>query len=156
MTNRATGLNKLSGLNISDVRILSGDTLLQDGSNLVANVSIPNPSVMTLDLGNVTLNLFVDGKEIGYVLVPDLYLKPGNNTFPLQSHVNQLTILSLITSQYKNAVLPLQIIGNSSIRNGEHLTYYEDAIKSNTINLDLNVGPALAAIGINTTSFGSS
>lgn len=149
------GLNKLKGLNITDVRILSGDAILPDRSNLVANVHIPNPSVMTLDLGNVTLNLFVDGKEIGYALIPDLLLKPGENKFPLQSRVDQLTILGLIQSQYKNAVLPLQIIGNSSVRNGEHLTYFEDAIKSNTIDLDLNVGPALAAIGINTTSFGS-
>jgi hypothetical protein len=110
---------------------------------------------MTLDLGNVTMNLAVDGKAIGYSLIPNLLLKPGNNQFPLQSRVDQLTILGLIQSKYKDAVLPLQIVGNSSVKDGEHLTYYEDAIKSNTINLNLNVGPALAGIGINITSFGS-
>ena len=58
--NMFTGLNKLSGLNIIDVRLLSGkDEILSDGSNLIANVTIPNPSVMTLDLGNVTMNLAV-------------------------------------------------------------------------------------------------
>jgi hypothetical protein len=152
-----TGLNKLAGLNIADVRILSGqDEILPDGSNLIANVSIPNPSVMTLDLGNVTMNLAVNGTAIGYALIPNLFLTPGENKFPLQSHVEQLTILGLIQSEYNNAVLPLQIVGNSSVRNGQHLTYYEDAIKSNMINLDLDVGPALAAIGINITSFGGS
>jgi hypothetical protein len=151
------GLNKLAGLNIADVRILSGqDEILPDGSNLIANVSIPNPSVMTLDLGNVTMNLAVNGTAIGYALIPNLFLTPGENKFPLQSHVEQLTILGLIQSEYNNAVLPLQIVGNSSVRNGQHLTYYEDAIKSNMINLDLDVGPALAAIGINITSFGGS
>lgn len=150
-----SGLNRLAGLNITDVSILSGDKLLADKSNLIAQVSIPNPSVMTLDLGNVTMNLGVDGKPIGYCLIPNVLLKPGPNTFPLQSHVDQLSILGLIQSKYKNAVLPLQISGNSSVRNGEHLVYYEDAIKSNVINLDLNVGPALAAVGINVTSLGS-
>jgi len=151
------GLNKLSGLNISDVRILSGtDEILSDGSNLIANVSIPNPSVMTLDLGNITMNLAVDGTAIGYALIPDLYLKPGDNVFPLQSHVDQLAILGLIQNKYNDAVLPLEIVGNSSIKDGQHLTYYEDAIKSNTINLNLDVGPALADIGINITSFGGS
>lgn len=151
------GLNKLSGLNISDVRILSGtDEILSDGSNLLANVSIPNPSVMTLDLGNITMNLAVDGTAIGYALIPDLYLKPGDNVFPLQSHVDQLAILGLIQNKYNDAVLPLEIVGNSSIKDGQHLTYYEDAIKSNTINLNLDVGPALADIGINITSFGGS
>ncbi|EDU50567.1 conserved hypothetical protein [Pyrenophora tritici-repentis Pt-1C-BFP] len=150
------GLNRLAGLNITDVRILSGaNEILPDGSNLVGNVSIPNPSVMTLDLGNVTMNLGVDGKSIGYTLIQNLLLKPGDNKFPIQSHVDQLTILGLITSKYKNAILPLEIVGNSSVKNGQHLTYYEDAIKSNTVKLNLDVGPALAGIGINTTSFGS-
>ncbi|RAR15611.1 pre-mrna processing factor 4 -like protein [Stemphylium lycopersici] len=149
------GLNKLSGLNITDVKILSGDSILDDNSNLIANVSIPNPSVMTLDLGNVTMNLAVDGTEIGYSLIPNLLLKPGDNQFPLQSRVDQLAILGLIQSKYSDGVLPLEIVGNSSIKDGEHLTYYEDAIKSNTINLNLDVGPALAGIGINITSFGS-
>jgi len=111
---------------------------------------------MTLDLGNITMNLAVDGTAIGYALIPDLYLKPGDNVFPLQSHVDQLAILGLIQNKYNDAVLPLEIVGNSSIKDGQHLTYYEDAIKSNTINLNLDVGPALADIGINITSFGGS
>ncbi|KAI2478064.1 DUF3712 domain containing protein [Pyrenophora tritici-repentis] len=115
------GLNRLAGLNITDVRILSGaNEILPDGSNLVE----PPPQA-------------------------------GDNKFPIQSHVDQLTILGLITSKYKNAILPLEIVGNSSVKNGQHLTYYEDAIKSNTVKLNLDVGPALAGIGINTTSFGS-
>ncbi|OAL56052.1 hypothetical protein IQ07DRAFT_187268 [Pyrenochaeta sp. DS3sAY3a] len=151
------GLNKLAGLNISDVRILSGEReILADGSNLVANVSIPNPSVMTLDLGNVTMDLSVDGKAIGTTLVPNLLLKPGDNVFPMQSRVDQLALLGLIQTKYRNAILPIDIVGNSSIRNGQHLTYYEDAIKSNLIKLNLDVGPALAGIGINVTSFGGS
>jgi len=149
------GLNKLAGLNISDVRILSGDEILPDGSNLIGNVSVPNPSVMTLDLGNVTMNLGVDGKSIGYTLIKDMLLKPGENKFPIQSRVDQLTVLGLVTSTYKNGVLPLEIVGNSSIKDGQHLTYYEDAIKSNTVKLNLDVGPALAGIGINVTSLGS-
>lgn len=147
------GLNKLSGLEIFDLKILSGQSeILSDGSNLIANVSIPNPSVMTLDLGNVTMNLSVKGKAIGYALIPNLSLKPGDNKLPMQSRVDQLTILGLVQSTYKDAVLPLEIVGNSSVRNGQHLTYYEDAIKSNTINLDLNIAPALAGLGLNVTS----
>jgi hypothetical protein len=149
------GLNHLDGLNITDVRILSGEReVLSDGSNLIANVTIPNPSVMTLDLGNVTMNLAVDSKSIGYALIPDVLLKPGDNKFPLQSVVDKATILSLIINKYKDAVLPLEIVGNSSVKDGEHLIYYEEAIKSNTIHLDLGVGPALADSGINVTSLG--
>ncbi|KAF2026486.1 hypothetical protein EK21DRAFT_74074 [Setomelanomma holmii] len=148
------GLNSLKGLNITSIRVLA--PALSDGSNMVGTVYIPNPSVMTLDLGNVTMNLSVDGKSIGTSLLPDLVLRPGNNTVPMQARVDQLTVIGLIQSKYKNAVLPLDVIGNSSVKDGKHLTYYEEAIKSNTIKLDLNVGPALSAIGINITSTGSS
>jgi len=150
------GLNKLAGLDITDVKILSGkDSILSDGSNFIGNVHIPNPSVMTLDLGNVTMNLFLDGKPVGYSLIPNLVLKPGPNVLPMQSRVDQLAILGLVQSKYKNAVIPLEISGNSSINsNGEHLPYYEAAIKANTIKVDLNIAPALAGIGINITSSG--
>ncbi|CAO2657009.1 Nn.00g058120.m01.CDS01 [Neocucurbitaria sp. VM-36] len=151
------GLNKLSGLNITDVKILSGkNEILSDGSNLVGNVTIPNPSVMTLDLGNVTMNLNVDGKAIGTSLLPNLVLKPGDNLLPMQGRVDQLGLVSIIQSKYKNGILPLEITGNSSIKNGEHLMYYEDAIKSNTIKLDLNTVPALQRIGINITAISGS
>ncbi|KAF2253182.1 hypothetical protein BU26DRAFT_418752 [Trematosphaeria pertusa] len=148
------GLNKLAGLNITNIRILSGsDEILPDGSNMVGNVIIPNPSVMTIDLGNVTMNLAVDGTAIGTSLLPNLVLKPGENNVSMQSTVEQLQVIGLIQTKYQNAVIPLEIVGNSSMKGDEHLEYYEAAIQSNTIKLDLNIGPALQAIGINTTDF---
>lgn len=116
---------------------------------MLGTVYVPNPSVYTLDLGNVTMNLAVDGTPIGTSLLPDLTLRPGNNTVPMQSAVDQGAVTKLILSKYRNAVLPLQISGNSSVRNGQHLPYFEAAIQSNRIDMDLNVGPALAGIGLN-------
>ncbi|OAL07604.1 hypothetical protein IQ06DRAFT_12984 [Phaeosphaeriaceae sp. SRC1lsM3a] len=149
------GLNKLSGLNITDIKILIGSAKLSDGSNMLAKVFIPNPSVMTLDLGNVTMNLAIDTTAIGYAFLPNLLLKPGNNTVDMQAHVDPLTVYDQVNRNYKNAIVPLSVSGNSSVRDGVHLTYYEEAIKSNVVKLDLNVGPALeTALGIklNTTS----
>ncbi len=119
---------------------------------MIGTVHIPNPSVMTLDLGNVTMNLAVAGKSIGYSLMPNLVLRPGENNVPMQAHVDQAAILTMVLNTYKNGVLPLEIVGNSSIKNGEHLMYYEEAIKANTIKLDLDASPALKAIGINITT----
>lgn len=146
-------MNRLQGLNITDLKILSGQAeILPDGSNLVGTVHIPNPSVLTLDLGNVTMNLSVDDKPIGYALIPNVLLKPGDNQMPMQSHVQQIEILQLVTTKYKNAVIPLDIIGNSTIKDGVHLTYYETALSHNAIRLDLSVAEALAGIGLNVTS----
>lgn len=147
------GLNKLSGLDITDLKILSGQgSVLEDGSNLIGNVHIPNPSFFTLDLGNITMNLAIDGTAIGTSLLPNMVLKPGNNTFAMQSKVSQLEVLQLVRSKYNNGIVPLEITGNSSVYNGQHLEYFEAAIRSNTVKLDLNLGPALKEIGINVTS----
>jgi hypothetical protein len=119
---------------------------------MIGTVYIPNPSVMTLDLGNVTMNLAIDSTPIGYALLPDLVLKPGNNTVPMQAHVQPLVVFDLVSRKYKNAIVPLDIVGNSSVSDGTHLMYYDEAIKGNTVRVDLNVGPALSAVGINVTS----
>jgi len=144
------GLNRLHGLNITDLKILWGaENVLPDGSNLIGNVTIPNPSAYALDLGNVTMDLSVDGQNIGTSLLPNLRLNPGENKVPMQTHItNLLSMINLIKSKYKNAVIPLDIVGSSSVFGGQHLTYYEAAIKSNTIRVDLNVGPALQALNI--------
>jgi hypothetical protein len=118
---------------------------------MIGTVYIPNPSVMTLDLGNVTMNLAIDATPIGYALLPNLVLKPGNNTVPMQARVQPLVVLDLVQRKYKNAVVPLEVVGNSSVRDGVSLTYYADAIRSNTVKVDLNVGPALASLGVNVT-----
>lgn len=149
------GLNHLSGLKISDLKVLSGKgVVLEDGSNLIGNVYIPNPSVMTLTLGNVTLNLKVDGESIGTALMPNLVVRPGDNNVPMQSRVDQLQLVGLISKKFHDGILPLEITGNSSIYNGEHLGYFEEALAKNVIKLDLDAGPPLKEIGIDITKLG--
>ncbi|KAF2132527.1 hypothetical protein P153DRAFT_283411 [Dothidotthia symphoricarpi CBS 119687] len=146
------GLNALKGLNITDFEILLDlDKVLADGSNAKGTVFIPNPSVMTLDLGNVTMNLAVGDESLGFSLLPNLILKPGDNYIPMQATTDQAKVITLITSKYKNAVLPLDITGNSSMVGDQHLSYFETALQHSKIRVDLNVGPALAAVGLNLT-----
>lgn len=115
-------------------------------------VFIPNPSAMTLELGNVSLNLAVDDTRIGTAFLNDLRLDPGDNYKGMRSTIDQPAVLSLITSTYQDGVLPVSITGNSSTYNGQSLPYYEAALRSNTLSLNLSTAPALAAIGINITS----
>lgn len=145
------GLNKLAGLQITNIKLLVGaKNKLPDGSNMIGNVIIPNPSVMTLELGNVTINLSVDGTAVGTALLPDLMLKPGENNSTMSAILAQegLPVIGMVQKTYKDGVIPLDITGNSSIRNGEHLQYFEEALKSTTFSMKLDVGPALSAVGL--------
>ncbi len=65
----------------------------------------------------------------------------------MRSIVNQTIVLTKVISEYKDGMLPIDIIGNSSIYNGKHLPYFEQALASNTQSITLNVGAALKAIG---------
>jgi hypothetical protein len=150
---KTKGLNHLSGLDITDIKILfTADEVLPDGSNMLGNVFIPNPSVMTLDLGNVTMNLAIDGKPVGTALLPDLVLRPGDNNVKMQAVADKGGFLAAFATKYTNGVIPLDISGNSSVHSGQHLEYYEAAIKSNTVRVDLNLAPALLDLGFNVTS----
>jgi hypothetical protein len=99
-------------------------------------------------MGQVVQNLYVDGQFIGNNTFPNLTLNPGNNTIGFTGIADQKVVLKLITTKYTDGILPVTIIGNSSVYNGQHLPYFEAALSSLALQADLNVGAALAAIGI--------
>ena len=115
---------------------------------MLGKVTIPNPSVITIHMGDLTLNLLVDGEPIGTSLLPDFVLRPGTREYDMRSTVQTLTVADIIQRNYQDGILPLEIVGNSSVVDGENIPYFEAAIQSNVIRIDLNVGPALAEAGL--------
>ncbi|KAG2416329.1 hypothetical protein HFD88_007544 [Aspergillus terreus] len=139
------GLNKLSGfklLNMSLTKVQS------DGTNSEGKVLIPNPSVITISMGNVTLDLAVDGTSIGQSFLNDLVLKPGDNELPMKAKVDQEALAPMLV-KYKdqNYMVPVQITGNSSVYNGQHLPYFETALAANQLHVDLNVLQIIGSSG---------
>ncbi len=143
--NCITGLNGLAGFNVTSFSI----KLIPepDGANMVGEVFIPNPSVLTISMGNVTFNNYVDDTFIGTSSLTDLVLKPGDNTVPMRSTVNQTFVIETVVGKYTDGMLPVDIVGNSSVFEGEHLPYFEKALQANRQHIVLNVGAALAEVG---------
>lgn len=138
------GFEGLPGFNVTDFSI----KLIPepDGANMIGTVYIPNPTVLTLTMGNVTFNNFVDDEFIGTSLLSDLVLRPGNNTVSMRSTVNQTLVIEKVTGTYKDGMLPIEVRSNSSIYNGQHLEYFEKALQGSQQHIVLNVGAALAAL----------
>jgi len=91
-------------------------------------------------MGNVTLILSIAGTGIvGNATINDLTLRPGDNHFP----INSIVETGKIISSMKDGHVTLEITGNSSVYNGEHLVYYEKALAANVLHLDMNVGQIL-------------
>ncbi len=100
------------------------------------------------------MNLYVEGDLVGYSAINDLVLRPGDNTVDMRSTTNQSLVLSKL-SRFSDGILPVDIVGNSSIYNGQRLPYYEDALASNKLRVNLNVGAALRALGLGAAAGGA-
>ena len=176
------GLNNLTGFSITNftIQLLPEP----DGTNMLGTVNIPNPTVMTLSMvsfspltdppvtpslftplihppsqGNVTFNNYIGNTTdsalyVGTTTLTNLTLVPGNNTIPMRSTVNQSLVLSQIVENYQNGLLPISIVGNSSVFEGQHLVYFEKALSSVTQHVTLDVGKALMEIGVNASALG--
>lgn len=129
------GLNGLKGFNVTGVTV--NLTVPAGQPNLKGFAFIPNPSVMTIAMGNVTLSLSTaQAGIVGNSTVQDMTIRPGNNSLPMTAIVNQT---ALVSSLDKSGKVNLTITGTSSVYNGQHLTYYEKALSSNVLTLEMNV-----------------
>jgi len=134
-TSTYKGLNGLKGFNVTDTKI--NLTAVAGTPNMQGTAYIPNPSVLTIEMGIVTMNLAtVKSGIIGNSTIQNMTLVPGDNYLPMTAILDQ----SLVTNNLNSSGwITLQITGNSSVVNGQHLTYYEKALSSNVLTLDMNI-----------------
>ncbi|KAG8531396.1 uncharacterized protein KY384_003025 [Bacidia gigantensis] len=153
-----TGLNQITGFNVTSFSIkLTPDP---DGANMVGTVLLPNPSVLTIAMGNVTFTNYLPASPftnntripIGISTLNDLVLVPGDNHVPMRSQINQTLVIGAIAKQYKDGMMPVEIVGNTSVYDGQHLTYFEKALQGLTQKVTLNVGKALQDAGVDAST----
>jgi hypothetical protein len=134
------GLNNLDGFQMKGFKILALPNC--DGANMVGWVEIPNPTIMTIEMGNVTQQLSIDGTPVGTALMPNLTLKPGNHTYKMYSNTNQTLVLDFLEKKYSKCCqnqVPVDAVGNSSIYNGQHIHYYEVPLQSQKLRTTLTL-----------------
>ncbi|KAF2805361.1 uncharacterized protein BDZ99DRAFT_451056 [Mytilinidion resinicola] len=135
-----TGLEKFKGLGIT-----SGQLALppeDDGVNFIGNLSVPNQSILTADMGNVTLNALSGDLVIGNVTMYHVYLSPGANAIKFRGTLDFMTILQNLKAVYavqasylKQGQILLGVTGTATIYNGVHITYIEEVM--NALRLDV-------------------
>lgn len=136
----STGLNGLKSFALLSFTLLN-DTQA-DGTNALGNVSIPNPTVMTIALGNVTLSLSVNGTSIGTATLPNLVLQPGNNTVGMRAEVYKL-VAAAIALQREQTILPVDIRGNTSTFEGRQIPYYNTMLANTALQVPLDISKAM-------------
>ncbi|KAI1109164.1 hypothetical protein F5Y14DRAFT_444888 [Nemania sp. NC0429] len=141
------GLDNFDGLSILDPSI----SALSTRNNFNATVHIPNPSVLTLEIGNTTFTTYLDSKDVGQTYINNLVLHPGDNTFLTSADVQQLPIISALTQEplcELKGKLPFQLSGKDVVNDGQVLPYFRDAIAASDQSVTIDLSQAAERIGI--------
>ncbi|KAI1313586.1 hypothetical protein F5Y03DRAFT_389884 [Xylaria venustula] len=134
----AGSLNYLQGFGISSLRLIF--PALENGTNIKGTLNLPNAGIITLGLGNLTLDLYSGNIKLGFVNIYDVVLPPGNNTrnFDGQLYLDELVpnlgaILDSQSTSLNDGNIELRAVGNSTIVNGEHIPYIEQVLNKKSL-----------------------
>lgn len=125
------GLNQFKGFSIDAAQLkLPAEA---DGTNLYANATLPNQSVLTLEIGNTTVDILSGDLKLGTGFIDSLFLKPGNNSFSIRGQLNLTTLLHNLTEviayqgpYIKNGYLQLTTRVTNIKYNGSTVPYYTE------------------------------
>ncbi|EWC48910.1 hypothetical protein DRE_00215 [Drechslerella stenobrocha 248] len=124
------GFNGLRGITITNPTILNGSAVMEDGTNLLTDGVIPNPSSFTMQIGDLTADISIDTLKLGFSVIKNLTLYPGDNAVKIYNHINPelmgLPMFSAILDQ-PNVNITLAI--NSTILNGQHISWLETPLR---------------------------
>lgn len=129
-TIKLAGLNELKDFSFQVAAIAFPP--LADGTNLKGTVILPNPSIVSFELGNVTLNTLIGNLTIGSGRLNSVVLYPGNNTVPILATLDIKTALAnlpiILAAESDSLVsgnVAVSASGNSTIVHGERISCYE-------------------------------
>ncbi|KAJ5161314.1 hypothetical protein N7492_006706 [Penicillium capsulatum] len=155
-------LNQFKGFSVEDSTLLLKP--YDNGTNLLGTAVLPNPSVLTLDIGTLFLDVKSGDLVIGNATVENLLLKPGENKHPLTGildlHIifqNLKEVLATQAKSIRKGVLSLDTVTRSVVWNGTLVPYYTKAMSELTLTADVALGDILkntihAALHGNATS----
>lgn len=147
----------MKGVTVKDIKI----SILPeaDGTNMRGTIVIPNPSVMTITLGDLVQDIRAvkTGKTIGNATIRGVTLRPGLNEFAMQSVADQATVITMLsTDPAANGNIDVEAITRTITYKGLNLPYFEAAMKASPVKLTLALRAPLEAIGLDLFGKGKS
>jgi len=136
------GLQNFAGTNVTESTISL--ELDKNGNNFRGFATIPNRSIVTFDIGNVTFDSFLLGEAVGPTYLDNVFLVPGNdNNFTMRANITQSAVLAALAKQpycTNGGELPFQLTGKDVVNNGQHLAYYSNSLGSANQTVPIPIG----------------
>ncbi|KAK6361034.1 hypothetical protein TWF730_007149 [Orbilia blumenaviensis] len=118
------GFNMLKGITLTNATVLT--TPLEDGTNMVGDGVIPNPSSFVMQVGELTTNITVAGLALGFSVIKDLVLYPGDNKVKIFTHLSdEWSGSPLVSSVVSQSNVNITLTITSVIFNGAHVPWLE-------------------------------
>lgn len=141
-------MNQFNGFSIADATlVLPAES---DGTNLIGNATLPNPSVISLEVGTLTLDIKAGDLVIGNATLADVTLVPGDNVLPLRGILDLKTVIKNLAavlkaeaSAIKAGNLSINAVATSVVWNGTLVPYYTDILKELTLTTSIGLGGIL-------------
>jgi hypothetical protein len=137
---------EIKGLKTFDgTRVTEGHITIEEddqGKNFYGVAEIPNQSVFTLDIGNVTFTNYVDGERLGLLYIEDLVLHPGTNTVNISANINQIRAVGLVSQpeHCKDGILDFDLEGKNVTNHNEDISYFAAALASVNQTVPIDIG----------------
>lgn len=140
-------MNALDGISISEFHLLKDETGAFN-SNSKGVIVVPNPSVVTIDAGNVTATMSVGDVLIGNLTIPDMSLEPGTLSYPFWATTNTTQVAGLLQQpQYTCGELPISVQAEASTFGGQVIPYLTKALTATVLQIPLDIKPTLNEAG---------
>jgi len=143
-TIQVPGLRGLQGAAVKDLQIQLPPP--KNGPNVKGKILLPNWSVLVLNLGNLTMDLFSGKVKLGHVEINDVILPPGNTTKEFQGELyldalgpNLGKILADQAAPLGRGVIELNATNTTAMNNGQHVEFLEKVLSTKTVTLDISV-----------------
>lgn len=139
-----TGLNHFAGLEVTHAEVSTEPD--ENDNNFHGFVTIPNPSVLTIEIGNATFDTFLNGSNVGTTYMDNLILSPGNNNASLRASISQgPVLLALMEEPYcQDGIIDFELSGNGVTNEGDKLSYFADALSADNLTVPINIGESVA------------
>ncbi|KAB8236103.1 hypothetical protein BDV23DRAFT_168063 [Aspergillus alliaceus] len=136
------GFNRLRGFKLLDLHMTKFEARR---INVEGEVLIPNASVITISLGNITMDLSAYGTAIGKCYLSNLMLRPGQNTIPIEANVDATVLAEIILKNGERWILPVDIAASegSSVYDGQVIPYFSKAIAANNLTVQVDLKKTL-------------
>ncbi|KAI1213987.1 uncharacterized protein F4807DRAFT_207939 [Annulohypoxylon truncatum] len=143
----------LKGLDdFKDLSVTNPHVSLAQADNFNATAHIPNPSSLTLDVGNTTFHTYLNGSEIGTSYILNMVLHPGTNDFFIWADINNTAVLNALTKRptcERNGTLTFELSGKNVTNLGQPIPYFANSLAASNMSVDIPIGQAIKSdIGI--------